>query len=104
MRPRGEVRLVLLSAAPPLSSPPEVPGATLRDLAATGKVGLAAAKTAIANMTRAGDLCITGRRKVAHRSRPVAEYKRRPGVEEQSSERPPEALLAEALRSWKQKP
>ncbi len=71
-RPVGDVRLALLQAAAALSAPDHSP--TLKELAAHACVGHAAARMAVSNMRRAGQLVIVRLRPVAYRRRPVAEY------------------------------
>lgn len=73
MRPAGDIRAALLRACIELS-PSGQQGATLRELAHRACVGLESARRTVANMTRAGQLCIAGRRCVSYRNRPVAEY------------------------------
>lgn len=72
MRPPGEIRQALLSAACELATTSHAP--TLRELAAHAQVGLDSARHTVKNMTRAGDLRPHGHRRVGYRNRPVAEY------------------------------
>lgn len=72
MRPAGEVRLALLQACTQLATPER--GPTLREMAAVACVGVQAAAHTVKNMSRAGQLHIARRRRVAYRNRPVAEY------------------------------
>lgn len=67
-RPRGEIRLALQLAAA------EAPGSTARDLAARAQVGFIAAREAIRNMTRAGELVAAGTKPVPWRRAPVRVY------------------------------
>jgi hypothetical protein len=73
MRPAGEVRKALLTAATSLAQP-GVRGATLRELAAQACVGYDAALSTVKHMTRAGELKVARERKVDYRNKPVAEY------------------------------
>lgn len=72
MRPSGEVRQALLSAAVALTTPEQAP--TLAELAAKSQVGLDAALITVKNMVRSGALVIVRTRRVPYRNRPVAEY------------------------------
>jgi hypothetical protein len=76
MRPAGEVRVALQSAAQELVTVDggQERGPTLQELAARAKVGAQAAMTTVKNMTRSGALRIVNTRKVPNRNRPVAEY------------------------------
>lgn len=76
MRPAGEVRGALLTAAHALiqALPDGRHGVTVRELAASANVGYIAALETIRNMKRAGDLEIAGELEVPYRNRPVAEY------------------------------
>lgn len=67
MRPAGTVRAALLAAAR------HAPG-SLQELAERACVGRDAALHTVKNMTRDGDLTITGTRRVEYRNRPVAVY------------------------------
>ncbi len=71
-RPSGDVRQALLQAAQALATPER--GATVRELAAQGCVGLAVAVHTVKHMRAAGVLRIARLRRVAYRNRPVAEY------------------------------
>ena len=72
MRPAGEVRQALMRAACELATPQQRP--TLQELAAKACVGSSTAMHTVKNMTRAGELRVSGSRCVAYRNRPVAEY------------------------------
>lgn len=72
MRPAGEVRLALLSAAAELTTPEQ--GPTLRELAHHAQVGEAAARSTVKNMRKSGALRAVRTRRVGYRNRPVAEY------------------------------
>jgi hypothetical protein len=79
MRPPGEIRMALRTAAADLvtrlapSKPEEFP--TYREIASSACVGVAAARRTIDNMTRAGELEVAGTRRVEHRNKPVATYR-----------------------------
>lgn len=100
MRPAGEIRQALLRAACQLSAAhPDGRGPTLQEIATTAQVGTAAARRTVDNMTRAGDLrCISARRKVPYRNRPVAEY--RPVEEPQTSAPDGTQVLGDVLSVW----
>lgn len=100
MRPPGEIRQALLRAACQLSAAhPDDRGPTLQEIATTAQVGTAAARRTVDNMTRAGQLrCISDRRKVTYRNRPVAEY--RPLEEPQTSASDGAQALGELLSVW----
>lgn len=72
MRPAGEVRQALMTAAGRLATPER--GPTLLELAADAKVGYEAAMATVKNMVRARVLEIPRTREVDYRNRPVAEY------------------------------
>jgi hypothetical protein len=92
MRPVGEVRLALLTAARELSDGDTRP--TLREIAVKACVGTVAAKETVKNMTRAGELrVLPRRRKVEYRNRPVAEY-------ELASETEGFVDLGELMSAW----
>jgi len=79
MRPAGDVRQALLSAASQLVTPevlqdPQAPRPTLREIAHKAQVGLEVATTTIKNMSRAGQLHQVRKRRVDYCNRPVAEY------------------------------
>lgn len=95
MRPAGEVRQALLSAARALVTPERAP--TLAELAAHAKVGTQACRHTVANMRRYGALQIVRTRRQPGRNRPVAEYA--PGALEPSGQGQG-AALAEVLRCW----
>jgi hydroxyacyl-ACP dehydratase HTD2-like protein with hotdog domain len=99
MRPAGEIRQALLRAVCELSAAqPAGRGPTLKEVATKAQVGVAAALHTVKNMTRAGELrCISARRKVTYRNRPVAEY--RPAEEPQTSA-PDGPALDDVLAAW----
>ena len=72
MRPAGDVRQALFSAACSYHSEGRAP--TLRELAHSSQVGLGDARRCVDNMKRAGALQIVGTRRVDYRNRPVNEY------------------------------
>jgi hypothetical protein len=72
MRPAGEVRTALLSAATELATAER--GATLLELAHHAQVGTEVARSTVNNMRRSGVLRAVRTRRVAYRNRPVAEY------------------------------
>jgi len=72
MRPAGEIRQALLTAATHLATPDR--GPTLLELATYAQVGMVAARRTVDNMKRHGALRIVRERRVAYRNRPVAEY------------------------------
>jgi hypothetical protein len=77
MRPEGEIRGALMSAAQALvhrDDDGRVHGPTLRELAERACVGYDAAMATVKNMTRAGALEVVDERAVPYRNRPVAEY------------------------------
>ena len=84
MRPAGEVRLALLSAACELAVP-GVRGPTLQEMAHRACVGYDAAMHTVKNLTRAGQLTIARQRKVDYRNKPVAEYEPKTAEAEDSS-------------------
>jgi hypothetical protein len=91
MRPAGEIRQALMTAAGELATPDR--GATLRELAARAQVGHAAARSTIQNMHRAGHLVRREDRRVAYRNRPVAQYA-------PASQSQPVSGVADILRVW----
>jgi hydroxyacyl-ACP dehydratase HTD2-like protein with hotdog domain len=98
MRPAGEIRQALQRAATELTTPlPPDRGATFQELAVRAQVGVGGALHTVRNMARAGQLCISGRRKVPYRNRPVAEY--RP-VEEPQTSAPDGPALDDVLAAW----
>jgi hypothetical protein len=72
MRPQGEIRSALLHAAHEAKG--QGGPCTLRDLASRACVGADAARRAVDNMRRAGQLVVAGHCRVAYRNRPVALY------------------------------
>lgn len=72
MRPVGDVRQALLSAATALVTPDR--GPTLREMAQKACVGDDAAMHTVKNMCRSGQLTKVRERRVPYRNRPVAEY------------------------------
>lgn len=73
MRPAGEIRQALRSAAQTLAVP-ERNGATWRDLAAHAQVGFDAAKQTVRDMAAAGELVPIGTVRADHASRPMVRY------------------------------
>lgn len=67
-----DVRRALLQAAMELNTPAH--SATLREIVRHARVGQSSGLNAVKNMRRAGLLVICGERRVAYRSKPVAEY------------------------------
>lgn len=90
MRPAGEIRQALLTAAGELASAER--GATLREMAARAQVGHKAARNTVANLHRAGHLLRREDRRVAYRNRPVAQYVPAHSV--------PRAEVVDVLRVW----
>lgn len=76
MRPAGDVRLALVSAAHQLQPrEPHAPRPTLREIAHHAQVGLDAANQTMKNLCRAGQMrAIPEARRVDYRNKPVAEY------------------------------
>lgn len=68
----GEVHQALLAAARELATPDRAP--TVAELAAHAQVGHQAALNTVKNMRRRGQLRIVRTRRVAHTTKPVAEY------------------------------
>lgn len=73
MRPRGEIRQAIAQAAVKLLQ--ECLEVTYRDLAAAAKVGFAAARNAIKNMVREGELEPAGSIQVPGVKRPLNTYR-----------------------------
>lgn len=73
MRPRGEIRDVLASAARTLLQQHGQP-VTWRDLAVQAQVGFTAARDTVRNMARAGDLRLVGTVRRPGACRPMASY------------------------------
>lgn len=75
-RPAGEVYLKLLQVSHAIKREraESGQGATLKELAMRGCVGLKAARYMVAALKRRGQLDIVGWRCVTYRNRPVAEY------------------------------
>jgi hypothetical protein len=71
-RPRGELHVALLQAVGELATHER--GATMREAAARASMGVAAARSTMRNMVRAGTVVIARTRRVPYRNRPVAEY------------------------------
>lgn len=87
MRPAGEIRQALLSAAS-LHYTSAGHGATLKELAHRACVGMADARICASNLKRAGALAIVGERRVEYRNRPVAEYAPAEALQDASSSQP----------------
>ena len=97
-RPAGEVYLKLLQVSHAIRQERAASGqgATLRELAERGCVGLQAARRTVASLKRRGQLDIVGWRKEAYRNRPVAEY-----VPVEVSDQPDGAdALAYCIAGW----
>ena len=94
------MRAALLQACQALATPDRAP--TLRELAAEACVGLAAARKTIGNMRQAGALRIARERRVAYRTKPVAEYELVPQHQRQLPGSAGEGLqgLARVLTTW----
>ena len=73
MRPAGEVRAALRSAAESLAAR-MTGGITYRDLAEAGKVGYSVARETCRNMARSGELKPVGTRQVQGAKRPLKTY------------------------------
>jgi hypothetical protein len=97
MRPAGEVRQALLTAATRLATPEKAP--TLREIAECACVGYDAARRTIDNMTRSGQLRVAGERRVEYRNRPVAEY--RPGGWSAGADGAGSMALSHLMAAWK---
>lgn len=69
MRPRGEIRQALCSAAAEVGG-----GATWRSLAARANVGFDAARRTVDNMAAAGELIVIGHHREPGVSRPMNLY------------------------------
>lgn len=95
MRPAGEIREALLTAARELLTPDQ--GPTLQELADRAQVGREAARRTVDNMKRHGHLRVVRTRRVAYRNRPVNEY-----APVQTSSQATEGFvdLGEALAGW----
>lgn len=101
MRPRGEIRQVLASAARRLA---EEHGAfTWRDVAEAAQVGYCAARLTVLNMARAGELEPVGSAKRAHSRRWMTLYAPAGcAIEVEATATPPSALpLADAVMTWR---
>lgn len=72
MRPRGEVRMAMASAAKALAD--EAKGATWRDMAQRACVGMGVAQKTVKNMVLAGELQSIGTVRVAGARRPMSMY------------------------------
>lgn len=100
MRPAGEVRQALLSAAAELSTPDRAP--TLAELAErvgqTMPIGGEVVRKTVHNMTYHGKLRIVRTRRVPYRNRPVAEYA--PADPQDGSDGSGFVDLALAMRGW----
>lgn len=72
MRPLQETSVALLAAVAELSTPERSP--TVREMAEHAGVGVEAATNSVKNLSRAGRLRPVRSRKVAYRSKPVAEW------------------------------
>lgn len=105
MRPAGELRVAILGAARSLaSSSPQGRGPSLQEMAEAAGVGYSAAMDTVKNLKRAGALCITHRRKVSYRNKPVAEYRPADLVEEQPEKQESMSVdesIAAIANAWK---
>lgn len=77
MRPRGEVRIAIATAATDLAR--EVGGGTWKDMAQRACVGLGAAQKTVKNMVMAGELEKCGQVRVEGSRRPMCRYAPRHG-------------------------
>lgn len=96
MRPVGEIRQALLTAASSLMAQGEKP--TLQAMAQFAQVGRDAARRTVDNMRRAGHLVIVDEMEVDYRNKPVAVYAPKPpvGPDEGSGF----VDLADVFRTW----
>lgn len=90
MRPRGELRLTIGGALPPLGSG----AATWRDVALQTGIGFAAARRTVENMAAAGDALCVGRARVPGVSRPMNLYAAAP------ASRAAAPALESVVRGW----
>lgn len=97
MRPAGEIRQALVSAAGLLATPDRAP--TLTELAQHAGVGYKAARDTVANLKRCGALEIARLRRVDYRNRPVAEYVPAAPVDDSAND-VPFVDLARVLGGW----
>jgi hypothetical protein len=99
MRPAGEIRQALQRAATRAHRRHcRQKGGHVAGAGGRAQVGVGGAPHTVDNMTRAGQLrCISGRRKVPYRNRPVAEY--RP-VEEPQTSASDGPALDDVLAAW----
>ena len=95
MRPRGEVRQALFSAA--LELLPVQGACTWRELAAVAQVGCVDARRAVENMTRSGELVRTGSQRRADGAGWVGLYEPAPPLVADDDQYAP---LAFVLGSW----
>lgn len=95
MRPRGDVRRALVAAAPDLVR--EMPwGFTCRQLATVSQVGYGAARWAVQDMVRTGELDVVGVTRVPGVCRPANLYApARPELANDSVE-----ALARVMSAW----
>lgn len=98
MRPRGEIRQALGSAAQALAA--EAGGGTWRDLGRAACVGWTAARETVKNMASAGELVPVGTVRVKGARRPMVRYA--PAGAQAGSWVSPDAAgaLDAALRGW----
>jgi hypothetical protein len=93
MRPPGEIRCAVLNAAQALTAE-RGQGATCRDLAERACVSLRAARQAVKNMARAGELVRVGSTPVPGSRRPMTMFA--PPVEQAAGP----AALAALMSTW----
>lgn len=97
MRPRGEIRAALSTAAQALAKEARA-GFTYMDLAVHGRVGYDAARSATKDMVKAGELRPVGTRQVPGKKRPLRTYV--PGHSEAAHRTDASQALAGAMRNW----
>lgn len=95
MRPAGEVRAALRSAAESLAAH-MAGGITYRDMAEAGRVGYQVARETCRNMARSGELKPVGTRQVHGAKRPLKTYMPAWCVTQQDASR----SLATAMGTW----
>jgi hypothetical protein len=96
MRPRGEIREALSTAAKTLAA--NAAGFTYLELAMASQVGFSAARQTTKDMVKAGELEPVGSRQVPGIKRPLRTY--RPGQQESRAPRDGVQLLARAVGNW----
>lgn len=98
MRPRGEIRAALSSAAVQLHQERGGGGGTWRELAARAQVGFNTARATVKNMVVAGELEPVDQVVVAHSRRPMVRYKPRQAANDWSMHADG---LSSVVRAWK---